>query len=480
MKRYLVLSLLSFAVVGCDAMTAHTDVVARAGEHTLTVDEAVELLTANPEIPAQDDVVASIADLWVDYTILARVAAEDSTMATLDLSPVVQPYVEQETFAQLRDQVVTADTILSDEELAEIYATEGAGTRVKARHILLSVPGEESDAADRDSVFALAEQLRERAADGEDFSALAREYSTDAGSAQQGGDLGWFERGAMVEPFEEAAFALQPGEVSGVVETPFGLHIIKVDDRETPTLEEMGDDFRQQVVSQRQQQSLDDYVESVRGPVELEVVDGATEVVRNLVEDPTSLQGRAASRSLVRWDGGSLTARELVGTLRRMPPQQRLQYASLDDEQLAEFLRSAATNELILADAAARGITVPETEQDSIRNVLQEQLAGLAQRTGLGSPPREGETRTEAVDRRVRALLTGMLTGQNQMLPLGNVSYALRDQMEWRVNERAFSDVVSQMEARRDTTAESADPAEASSADPAAGEPPALEPDTTG
>ncbi|NIU73530.1 MAG: molecular chaperone SurA, partial [Gammaproteobacteria bacterium] len=71
--------------------------------------------------------------------------------------------------------------------------------RVKARHILLSFPDDATD-AQRDSVFALAEEIRERAASGEDFSALAREYSDDQGTAQQGGDLGWFERGSMVEP----------------------------------------------------------------------------------------------------------------------------------------------------------------------------------------------------------------------------------------------------------------------------------------
>jgi parvulin-like peptidyl-prolyl isomerase len=75
-----------------------------------------------------------------------------------------------------------------------------------------------------------AEEVLRRAKAGEDFAALARQYSEDTTSAD-GGDLGWFGRGTMVKPFEDAAFALKEGEISGLVETQFGLHIIKVEER---------------------------------------------------------------------------------------------------------------------------------------------------------------------------------------------------------------------------------------------------------
>lgn len=78
-----------------------------------------------------------------------------------------------------------------------------------------------------------AEEAARRARAGEDFAALATALSGDPGSRGQGGDLGWFGRGVMVKEFEDAAFALKAGEISGVVESPFGYHVIKTEDRRT-------------------------------------------------------------------------------------------------------------------------------------------------------------------------------------------------------------------------------------------------------
>lgn len=452
MKRYLSFLALPVVLLGCDAMTAHTGVVARVAQHELGVEELAEMLAVNPNIPPQAEVVETVANLWVDYTMVARLLARDTTLADLDLGPMVEPYVEQRLFADLREQVLTIDTVVPEAELQEAFAEQAPGQRVRARHILLSYP-QDADEAAMDSVRELAEELQERVTGDGDFAALARQHSEDPGSARQGGDLGWFERGRMVQPFEDAAFSLQPGEVSDVVETPFGLHIIKVEERETPTWDvERGEQFRQRLVTERRQAALTDYVDSLRDPVNLRVEQNAPEVARELAQDPGGrLSGRAASRRLVSWDGGSLTTREFVSVIRRLPPPQQSQYANLQEEQMENVLRELATNELVLADARRRGISVPEAEQDSIRDLIRSELTSMARVAGLMGPAQEGETEAQAIDRRVRALLEGVLAGRGNLLQLGALPYVMRDRMDWQIYESSFPKVVDELEERRAT-----------------------------
>ena len=97
-------------------------------------------------------------------------------------------------------------------------------TQTNARHILLKPGIVNND----EQVKIRLNQLRRRIINGEDFAALAKAHSEDKGSATRGGDLGWFKPGTMVPPFEKAADELQPGEISEIVQTEFGYHIIEV------------------------------------------------------------------------------------------------------------------------------------------------------------------------------------------------------------------------------------------------------------
>ncbi len=104
----------------------------------------------------------------------------------------------------------------------------GLPRQVRARHVLVRVE-EGADEATKAERRRLAEQIAARAKAGEDFAELARRYSEDPGSRSRGGDLGWTDGKSMVEPFREAMMALKPGEISDVVETRFGYHVIKVE-----------------------------------------------------------------------------------------------------------------------------------------------------------------------------------------------------------------------------------------------------------
>ncbi|MBE0575750.1 MAG: SurA N-terminal domain-containing protein [Desulfuromonadales bacterium] len=112
--------------------------------------------------------------------------------------------------------------------------------RIKASHILIAV-NEGTDDKIRAEKRIFAEKLLEEVKSGKDFAELARVNSDDKASAVKGGSLGYFTRGSMVKPFEEAAFNMNPGEISDLVETPFGYHIIKVEEYTEPGMRSMED-----------------------------------------------------------------------------------------------------------------------------------------------------------------------------------------------------------------------------------------------
>ena len=141
-------------------------------------------------------------------------------------------YVRPEDFV---DQVTLSEDEVKAQYDAEKEERYKQPEERRASHILFKIEGstDEERAASEQAVRATAEEVLVRARAGEDFAELAKQYSQDT-SAAQGGDLGFFPRGRMVGPFEEKAFAMQPNEISDLVKTEFGLHIIELTDKREP------------------------------------------------------------------------------------------------------------------------------------------------------------------------------------------------------------------------------------------------------
>ncbi len=224
-----------------------------------------------PADPAYNDLFREVLDGFVDRLLVLQAAAKDSliTVNEEQIEARVNQRLEQlasefggqamlqealsaealtlveyremlttdarrENIEQLYYQLHLSDATpieISEEELQERF--QEASTALQQRPRLLTFrqvvvvpePTEEAVEAARTQ----AQELLDRVLAGEDFAELAREYSEDPGTAQLGGDLGWFRRGRMVKEFEDAAFSLLPGEISQVVETDFGFHIIKLE-----------------------------------------------------------------------------------------------------------------------------------------------------------------------------------------------------------------------------------------------------------
>jgi parvulin-like peptidyl-prolyl isomerase len=151
---------------------------------------------------------------------------------------------------QYLDAIRAEAADISDADLEQYYDDNRdrltLPEQVRVRHILITwKPLGKTD--DRAYIRESMNPILERARAGEDFAALAQEYSDDYATRQSGGDTGFFHRGQMAPEFEAAAFALQPGEISDVVETSFGVHIIRLEERQDEELLPL-DDVREQLL----------------------------------------------------------------------------------------------------------------------------------------------------------------------------------------------------------------------------------------
>jgi peptidyl-prolyl cis-trans isomerase C len=259
-------------------------------------------------IPAErrDEILRGTLDRLITYTLLSQEAKARKVVATDTeveerLKQMQQQFPNEEAFKKaLAERNMTIDRLRSDTRNdlviskmmdAEVSTTPGASDaeakdfyeknpdkfkqpeQVRASHILIRVD-ENADAAAKQKALAKIQALLKRAKAGEDFAALAKQNSQD-GSAAQGGDLNYFGRGQMVPAFDEAAFKLKPGEISDVVTTQFGYHIIKVTDHKdasTVPLEQVSDRVKQFLSGQKKQEKADQFITGLKEKSKIEVL----------------------------------------------------------------------------------------------------------------------------------------------------------------------------------------------------------------
>jgi peptidyl-prolyl cis-trans isomerase C len=215
----------------------------------------------------------------LQYVIENELMAAAGEKDKLDTTETFPARVKYHTRRALRDAYFDASITgaVTDAEAKKIYDEKIAGMtpeqEVHARHILV---GSEAE----------AKEIAERLKNGEDFATVAKEKSKDTNA--EGGDLGFFARGQMLKPFEDAAFALDVGEISGPVQTQFGWHIIKVEekrDQAVPSFDQVKSAIEAQLVQQKAQA----VVTSLRNAAKIEIVDPA--IKRSM--DDAALRGEA-------------------------------------------------------------------------------------------------------------------------------------------------------------------------------------------
>jgi peptidyl-prolyl cis-trans isomerase C len=263
---------------------------------------------SNGPIPAvrRDEILRRVLDELVNYTLLKQEARARKVTATdAEVEEQIQAMRKsapsEEAFQKaLKDQKMSLDRLRADAraqiaigkmmnaEVANAQPATDAEAKdfydknpdrfkqpelVRASHILIRF-GENADEASKKQARAKIDAILKRAKAGEDFAALAKENSED-GSAAQGGDLDFFPKEKMVAPFNEVAFALKTGEMSDVVTTQFGYHIIKTTDRKPATtlpLAEVNEQLKQGLSQQKQQQYAQGFIAQLRQKSKVEVL----------------------------------------------------------------------------------------------------------------------------------------------------------------------------------------------------------------
>lgn len=176
---------------------------------------------------------------------------------------------------QLIDEEVRAKITIEDKEVKSYYDANPQlfeqPEQVKASHILIKVDAD-APQEKKDEARKKIESIQEKAKNGEDFATLAKTYS-EGPSGPNGGDLGYFRRGQMVKPFEDAAFNLKPNETSDIVETRFGYHLIKVVDKK-PAQKMAYDDVKERLSEHLKKQKADSeagtYIQGLRSSAKIE------------------------------------------------------------------------------------------------------------------------------------------------------------------------------------------------------------------
>lgn len=174
------------------------------------------------------------------------------------------------------NQAVKDKITVSEEESKKFYSDNPAyfktPPQVEARHILIKLD-EGADKASQETARKKIETIQKKLADGEDFAKLAQQHS-EGPSKDKGGDLGYFGRGQMVKPFEDAAFSMKKGEVSGIVETQFGLHLLQVTDIKPEATVEYADvkvKITEYLKAQKTKQEVTRYIDSLKKTAVIEV-----------------------------------------------------------------------------------------------------------------------------------------------------------------------------------------------------------------
>src|SRR5918998_5449243 len=284
MGRFVLLAplLLGTSVTACssfrDLFSAHADVAAEAGSRRLTPDRLAEIMISGKGIRPDREVAKFVANVWIDYSLFAQAVANGKLpLDSAGIAEAVWPQLAELKGSHWHDTLMARRSALPPNAADSVY--RGNDVRV-LQHILYRVPPNAVPEV-RTTARKKAEGTLARIRSGADFGKVASQVSEDPGSKVDRGFLPPSPRGKFVPAFDSAGWSLAPGATSGVVETPFGYHIIK-----RPSADLVRERLTAYLVERAGTRLDSIYMDSLAIQNEIKIKKGAADAMRAASEDP--------------------------------------------------------------------------------------------------------------------------------------------------------------------------------------------------
>ncbi|HEV8381588.1 MAG TPA: peptidylprolyl isomerase [Gemmatimonadales bacterium] len=454
------LALTPLLLAGCqplrDAFSARERVAARANDQTLTVDQLARWAGPSKQVPLDPATLARVSRYWVEYALFAEALATGKNLR--DSATTVRamwPMVSGLKMRRFHDRL-TAGNTLTAEQVESAYAV---GPYRLFQHILFRVTppaGGDTTAARRvdSQKRRQAEQVLAQARTaGSRFAQLATRYSEDPGSKVNGGSLGLSTRGAYVSEFDNAAWELPPGAVSPVVRSQFGYHIIR-----RPPLAEVRDSFRVELQNRLGREIDSLYNDSLTIKRKVQPVGRAAAYAKAAVQDLDA--ARASHQVLVKYRGGSLKVSDFVRWLDATDPRVLSAFPQARDEEINDFLKGMARQQLMLEQADSAGVTLTAEDWQSVRAqhdstmVMVSSFLSLSPEVLRDSAGKSPEDRINFALGRVNDYFDRVFHGRARFYPLpAFLADTLLAQANWDVDEAGVRRAVERgQEIRSDST----------------------------
>lgn len=373
---WVILAVMFALLVSCSRM-GNEDLASLQGK-TISLDEFTKTYPQS-RLAGKD---ATYIKGRVDEFLRKKLFTLEGRAQGLDQDPDIQEKLIKAERRQMLQYVydrAIVDVVLNDKALQELY--DRSKEEIHARHILIQHKDVSRSQAtrDRNDALLITGQIMERLNKGESFEDLANEFTEDPSGKDNGGDLGWFGWGRMVDAFQKAAFALEVGEVSNIIETPFGFHIIKLEgrrDKNLGTLEEERKNLQREL-RRSKSDDLRDAANSFLNARKAEagfgfLNDNLAEFTRIWAGSPQSKDKRMDevftdlnyTAPLFTMKGEEYGAEWILAELELMEPGQRPNFTN--ENQLRTYIDNLVTQALIVDYGKEHGYDQEEAFRDQI------------------------------------------------------------------------------------------------------------------